>query len=71
MNDYWNNLPDEPEMPDWYQELDLAIEDETMPQVVKDGIQKLLNEWVQAYNEFENGCGDTSYDLFDENDFYS
>jgi len=71
MNDYWNDPPDEPEPPDWYQELELAMEDETMPQTVKDGIQKLLNEWVQAYNESQNGWGDTSYDLFDENDFYS
>jgi hypothetical protein len=66
MNDYWNNPPDEPEPPNWYQELELAMEDETMPQTVKDGIWKLLDDWTQEWNKAQDI--EPFYDLFDEND---
>lgn len=72
MNDYWNNPPDELEPPDWYQELELTMEDESMPQSVKDGIKKLLDDWVNEFNQSQNDQDgiEPFYDLFDKDDFY-
>jgi hypothetical protein len=61
MNDYWNDPHDYPEPPEWWMNLDDAMEDETMPESVKKAIKEAMDEWAST--------GQEEYDPGPEPDF--
>jgi len=54
MKDSHLDPPDYPEPPEWYSSLELALEDEDMPETVIAAIRKALAEWVEKYNESQD-----------------
>jgi hypothetical protein len=42
--------PDEPDPPEWYANLEDAIEDEDMPEAIAKIIRKAIDDWADEYN---------------------
>lgn len=57
MKDYWNDPPDHPEPPEWFMELEAAIEHPNCPANIATAVRCQLDDWCAASNgsDFDPG----------------